>query len=109
MSKNIFNMVEALKPEIPPSSTLVFGTVIDDSPLTIRTDNRVELSGKFLVLSKMCRKFVIYTAKHYHMGVHGATDVRLEELEIWRGIEIGDRVIMFQFGQIFYVAERVDW
>lgn len=126
MSNNLLKMTDSLKQDIPAGSNLMFGTVTSIEPLTIFADNRLSLSGDFLVIGQACLPHKV-TIPHTHIynGVteiasahtHAISGQRTEYvhpdqeyvvIEIYPKLKVGDTVILFQFGQRFYVAERVE-
>lgn len=119
-------MYESLKQDVPAGSSLMFGTITNLEPLTILADNRITLSGEFLVVGQACRPHNV-TIPHTHIyngetetasgHIHSISDQRTENvhpnqehivIEIHPKLKVGDRVVMFQFGQKFYVAERIE-
>lgn len=86
---------EAKKQSLGPQSVdLLYGEVTKTSPLTIRVDARYDISGDLIELSQMC--------KEHKITVGG------EEVVIWRGLAINDRVKILRVhsGQLFYIMER---
>ena len=108
-------------------SELSYGTVTSLNPLVITREtgeSRTPLTAEFLVLSKMCKEFRIISAKHYHVVPSGSTSVAeghlhgiptrdtanaLEDLLIWPGLRVGEKVILLSFSssQKFFV-ERME-
>lgn len=102
-----------------------FGKVTKTSPLTIRVDNRFDISGEAIVVPKELQAG--YYPTHYHTGMKGGgsgeaafashshvlksnyqtnTD---KTSEYYYGLAVGDKVILLrnQGGQAFFVLGRV--
>lgn len=94
---------------------IVVGTVISISPLKINVEGR-ELSDSFLIVSPLCKLYVIYTeyeTEHEHPTTDGAVATKVRhrhEIIMWRGIIPGDKVLMIKAGrgQKYYVLQRKD-
>ena len=89
---------------------LVYGSVVSVSPLVIQPEGKEPLDEDFLVLSPLVKPFITTLLKHSHRceGCGSETDIRLDPVMVWRGLEQGDRVRMLQCnsGQKFYVLDR---
>lgn len=111
----------------------MFGTVTKTSPLTIRVDNRFDISGDAIVVMKEFKAGFYPT--HYHTGVKGSptTEEQLggsgdasfaahshvlknnyqtntdSKSEYYYGLVVGDKVVLLrnQGGQSFLVLGRV--
>lgn len=145
MSNSLLKMTDSLKQDVPSGSALMFGTVTKLEPLTIFADNRLSLSGDFLVVGQACRPHKVtishthtykgqteYETSHTHAiqdtysgggsssptsHNHGIVNQHTENvhfdqeyitIEIFPKLKVDDIVILFQFGQRFYVAERIE-
>lgn len=101
-----------------------FGTVSKTVPLTIRVDNRFDISGDAIILTKEMKEG--YYSTHYHKGFEGDPATKkaadhVHELknnyqtntddksEYYYGLDIGDKVVLFRNygGQTFLVMGRV--
>ena len=91
-------------------SGISYGTVTSISPLVItrETENgRVPLSGDLLVLSRTCKPLTITAAEHTHTIPTGTASMELQELIIWPGLSVGEKVILISFnGNQRYLVER---
>lgn len=96
-------------------SDIVYGQVISVAPLTIKIDNRNIISENMLVVGALCKQTIIKIpfpekgqVKHQHQGVHGMTSMELPQIELWRGLNVGDKVIMIRFmqGQKYFILQR---
>lgn len=74
---------------------VIYGTVVNDSPIKIRREDGVEVPSNFIELSQM--------AKGLKFRLDG------KDIEIVKAIKKGDKVRMLQAqkSQVFYVLERV--
>ncbi|WP_022795779.1 DUF2577 family protein [Bavariicoccus seileri] len=105
------------------SSDLVFGVVISTSPLKIKVDNRFEVGGSHLILSRMVKQLNVNVSVDVFVGVNVSVSVDGKNGTgngsgdgggsgsglVWRGLQVGDKVAMLkvQKGQVYYVLERV--
>lgn len=112
-------------------AAFMFGTVTSASPLSIRVDNRFDISGDAIVVTKELKAGAYLTHKHT-VNPHGHTvpthstetadahthsvqpfqseNTGLETAqEIYFGLAVGDKVVLFrnQGGQSFLVMGRV--
>ena len=90
------------------SSGISYGTVTSIAPLVItrETENgRVPLTAGFLVLARTCKPLVIKTAEHTHTIPTGTASTELQELVIWEGLAVGEKVILISMNgaQKFFV------
>lgn len=114
-------------------AAFLFGTVTKASPLTIRVDNRFDISGDAIVLTKEFKAG--YYPTHYHTGVQGTPTTEEESggsgeasfashshklksnyrtnsdgnSEYYYGLKVGEKVVLLrnQGGQAFLVLGRV--
>lgn len=79
-------------------SDLIFGAVISVSPLKIRVDSGLELSGAQLILSEMVKR------KEIKVTVDDKTGTGV----VFEALKTGERVKMLRVskGQKYYVLER---
>lgn len=87
----------------------LYGTVMSISPLTVQTEDKLLIGEDFLVLSTLCRKFVVTVLAHEHEeSTKQKTDQQLTSVVLWRGLAVGDRVRMLRCsgGQRFYLLDR---
>lgn len=88
----------------------VYGMVTDISPLVVQLENKFPIREDSLILSALCKSFVTTLLRHSHRceGCGSETDICLDPVTVWRGLEKGDRVRMLQCdkGQKFYVLDR---
>lgn len=79
-------------------TAFLFGSVTKTSPLTIRVDNRFDISGDAIVVMKEFQAGFYPT--HYH------TDAKSE---YYYGLAVGDKVVLLRNagGQAFLVLGRV--
>ena len=101
-----------------------FGTVTAESPLTIRVDNRFDITGEAIVLMKEFKEG--YYPTHQHSGflspaqteeasghAHVLKDDYLtnndDESELYYGLKTGEKVVLLRNagGQSFLVLGRV--
>lgn len=87
----------------------VYGSVVSVTPLIIQPEGKQPLDEDFLVLSPLVKPFTTTLLRHSHKCTDGSeTDIQLDPVLVWRGLEKGDRVRMLQCngGQKFYVLDR---
>lgn len=95
---------------------IVRGIVLSEAPLIIRVETGLELTEDFLELSPLCREKTI-TRKditelpHSHVYPPGSTSAEISgiiSILIWRGLQIGDNVLMLKYsnGKMYYVLQR---
>lgn len=96
MSVNdLANVLKGLQTNLSSLSDLVYGTVINVSPLTIQINARMILTSEFLELSNAVKPYFI--------------DIpTIGKVEVFRALKVGDKVRMLrvQEGQKYYVIER---
>lgn len=97
---------------------VVYGKVISVAPLTIQIDNKNTITENMLVLGALCKQTIIKIpfpekgeVKHKHEAIHNGkhpTTMEMPEIQLWRGLNVGDTVILIRFaqGQKFYVMQR---
>lgn len=114
-------------------AAFLFGNVTSTSPLTIRVDNRFDITGEAIVVMKQFRTG--YYPTHQHSGFKGAPTTEPKDggagdasfashehtlknnyltntdgtSEYYYGLSVGDKVVLFrnQGGQSFLVLGRV--
>ena len=101
-------------------SDCVYGTVLSVSPLSVQLDSRTTLGENQLVVGALCKETIIKIpfpekgqVKHKHQAIHNGmhnTTEELPEIQLWRGLNPGDRVIVIRFnnGQKFLIQQRVE-
>lgn len=117
--------------EVTVPAAFLFGVVTSVEPLTVRVDNRFDLSGEAVVLMREFRAGAYPThthtvAPHGHTvpahqtqaadaHTHGVAAVQTQpagsvtEQETYAGLAVGDKVVLFrnQGGQQFLVLGRL--
>lgn len=106
-------------------SDVVYGTVINTSPLKIQLSNNMVLTSDFIILGKHIGKFKLQgkaimkgSADMTFHGHHEAADIKKANLEFKKksmyiefdnSLEKGDKVTMIRLdgGQQFYLFERI--
>ena len=106
-------------------SDVVYGTVINTSPLKIQLSNNMVLTSDFIILGKHIGKFKLQgkaimkgSADMTFHGHHEAADIKKANLEFKKKsmyiefdnpLEKGDKVTMIRLdgGQQFYLFERI--
>lgn len=80
-------------------AAILFGTVVSAAPLTVRLDNRFDISGEALLVPRELR------AGEYRTHTHGGTG----GTESYYGLAAGEKVALLRNagGQQFYVLGRV--
>ena len=100
---------EAMSPSIVGS--IIFATVTSVSPIKISVESMQEdVTEEFIIVGAMCRRYVL-PIPHKHIGCyHPTTGFETEEIEVWRGLQVGDKVICTRLnnGQIYYIIQRVE-
>lgn len=93
------------------ASGLSYGTVTSVIPLVITRDDGAALTAGFLVLSKLCKPLTITTASHTHTIPDGKASTELQQLQIWPGLSVGEKVILLSFSnnQKFFVEKLERW
>lgn len=100
----------------------VLGEVTAESPLTIRIDEKRELSEDFLLLSDNVRDFEVdIEVNHLTEEKSGGANAAAYEshahayrgrkkIKVYNALKAGEKVIMIrqQGGQMYYVADRVN-
>ena len=86
----------------------MFGTVTKTSPLTIRVDNRFDISGDAIVAMKEFRAGFYATHSHVLKDDYQQTSTD-ETSEYYYGLTVGDKVVLLrnQGGQSYLVLGRV--
>lgn len=98
----------------------VYGTVLSVAPLSVQLDTRTTLQEAQLVVGALCKETIIKIPfpekgqiKHKHQAIHEGmhnTTMELPEIQLWRGLNTGDRVILQRFnnGQKYLILQRVE-
>lgn len=133
---NAARLVRAMQRASAPSENdivdIVVGTVTSVAPLKIKVD-KLELTEAFLILGALCKPTTIkipQRLENYHIHVVPAhstdaatvgdlgshthtiqpfnTEQALPDILLWRGLEVGDDVLMIRCcqGQKYYVLQR---
>lgn len=90
---------------------IVFATVTSVNPISILVDGYNEsIPQDFIKIGALCRRYVL-PKPHKHNDVAPdtpQTDTETEEIEVWRGLQSGDRVICLKTneGQLYYIIQR---
>lgn len=90
---------------------IVFATVTSVNPVEILIDGYTEsIPQDFIKLSPFCIRCVL-PKPHKHNDIAPdtpQTDTETEEIEMWRGLQSGDRVICLKTngGQLYYMLQR---
>ncbi len=75
---------------------LLFGTVVKESPVVVKVEERLALSEELLVIPKELKKRVVPVE-----GIEGTVTVS-------PGLKAGDRVILMRLGDAWLVAGTVE-
>ena len=75
---------------------LLFGTVVKESPVVVKVEERLALSEELLVIPKELKKRVV--------PVEGSE----ETVTVSPGLKAGDRVILMRLGDAWLVAGTVE-
>ncbi|WP_291292325.1 DUF2577 domain-containing protein [Enterococcus sp.] len=83
-------------------SDMLYGVVTNDSPLTIRVDNRFTITSNHLILSQMVRPLSV----DFSITIDGKTGYG--STQVFSSLQVGERVRMLRVskGQKFYVLDR---
>lgn len=94
---------------------IVIGQVTSVKPLKVKVENR-ELTESFLILGALCKETHIYENNiirynHTHPCSPGNTGLPTGgdfDILLWRGLRIGDKVLMLKVGrgQKYYIIQR---
>lgn len=93
--------------------SIVYATVKSVNPVEILIDGYTEsIPQDFIIVGALCRRYVL-PKPHKHNDIAPdtpQTDTETEEIEVWRAIQSGDRVICFKMneGQLYYILQRVE-
>lgn len=115
------NLINALKQlsvsanEASDPVKIIFGTVESESPLTIRTQQKISISEKHLVLTGAVMdkeremNFDIYTENTNSYTLHSHRILGKKKITVCNSLKKGEKVIMLrvQGGQRFIVLDRV--
>ena len=95
---------------------IVVGEVTSTKPLKVKIENR-ELTKAFLIVGALCQEtkidssaFTIPTHTHRlsETAVTGDSKSTPTQVILWRGLRVGDRVLMLKVGrgQKYYILQR---
>lgn len=109
MAAKITNTIKKVSYTPNDSTDLIVGTVISASPLNIKIGDQ-EVSETFLILSPLCRRTYTHIYSHSHSEHHGRTSTELTTVQLWRGLQAGDKVYALKCngGQRFYILQRLE-
>ena len=107
-------MLDAGKSAMPNAEKvdLMYGKVMSIAPLKVQVVNepKLVLTEEFLILSPLCKQklFEIPTWYTNTAESHAHTIPKHPEVEVWRGLEVGDIVLMLRIlrGSKFYLLQR---
>lgn len=97
---------------------VLYADVISVSPLTVKIDEKNVITSDMLVLGALCKQTIIKIPfpqkgeiRHKHQAIHNGmhnTTMEMPEIELWRGLNVGDTVILIRFsqGQKYYIMQR---
>lgn len=87
-------------------AAVMFGMVTRTSPLTVRVDNRFDITEDALIVMKDFKAG--FNPTHYHTSSAGNTDTGAKS-EYYYGLKTGEKVVLLrnQGGQQFLVLGRV--
>ena len=96
---------------------IVMGEVTSVNPLKVKVESR-ELTQSFLIVGALCKETRINSSafnmpSHQHTtsnGPTGATKTVPTDVLLWRGLMVGDKVLMLKVGrgQKYYIIQRED-
>lgn len=92
---------------------LLFGTITSINPVELLVDGMpTPIPPECIYVGAMCRRYVI-PQPHIHYDVApdtATTSKETQEIELWRGLRIGDRVscIRVNNGQMYYITQRYE-
>ncbi|WP_110954791.1 DUF2577 family protein [Anaerosinus massiliensis] len=98
---------------IPPDNeraAIVFAEVTSVSPIAIKPQGfNEEIPAAFIVVGIACRRHFLPNTHIHHGCYNPLSGTETAEIEVWRGLQVGDTVMTFRFnnGQLYYLAERV--
>lgn len=86
-----------------------FGSVTKTSPLTIRVDNRFDISGEAIILTREFQSGFCLTHSHTEPGSPAPENENQDKTEYHYGLKAGEKVVLLrnQGGQDFLVLGRV--
>lgn len=92
-------MRQTAKAPLSHATDLVYGEVTSVYPLTIRVDNRFEITSSFIIKTSLVSDFDV------NMQVNGQTQTYTVKL----GLKVGEKVILLrtQNGQRFIIIDRI--
>lgn len=112
------NMVELIKMaalgavnESKPTS-IVFGTVVSDTPLKINIEQRLTLNAAQLILTSNVKDYELdMTVEHFTQESNGHTHAYTgkKKFMVHNGLAVGEQVILLQMqgGQKYIVLDKV--
>lgn len=109
----IMGRIATDKNPVSDKPSIVYATVTSSSPIEILIDGYTEsIPQDFIIIGALCRRYVL-PKPHKHNDIAPdtpQTDTETEEIEVWRGLQSGDRVICLKIneGQIYYIIQRVE-
>ena len=84
----------------------VTGEITSLSPLKIKIENGLEITQDVIVLSPLVKEYLSDHWKHDHKET---VSIDHEEVQVWRGLEVGDKVWMLKANtSTFLVLFRED-
>lgn len=97
--------MEAVKASEP--SDFVFGTVINNAPLSIQIDQKLILTKEFLLLTSNVMEYSV-KAKMFALESNG-DGAEQQKMTVYNGLQIDDKVIMLkqQGGQKYVVLDKI--
>lgn len=97
--EKLIRMINARGGSDTEYSDVVFGIVVDTSPLSIKLSEKIILSEPFLIVSRYL--------SDYKQKI--ALDGKNQEITVFNALAVGDRVAMIRLdgGQQFYVLEKL--
>lgn len=97
---------------------VIYGRVTSVAPLTVQIDDKNVVTGDMLVVGALCKETIIDIpfpekgqVKHQHQAIHDGyhnTTMELPKIQLWRGLNVGDIVVMIRFaqGQKYFILQR---
>lgn len=115
-AERLLEIIKSMIQQYKPTTTdLVVGTVVSVSPIAVMVDN-VVIPREFLFVGFACKetwipKKYIDEPPHTHEYHHGTTSAEISQIQqimLWRGLRVGDKVIMLKCaeGQKYYILQR---
>lgn len=111
MKQALQKIKEACQEPTNQKAYRVYATVTSVNPISIQVEGfERDIPSDLIEVGAMCRRYVL-PIPHKHVGCyHPTTGVETNEIEVWRGLQVGDRVICFRLnnGQLFFIEQRVE-